>query len=69
MAITFGWANILHPAKLLQSARVATSGMALGEILPLSPMAGLKIYKWNNTLWAAIFCIVVFSFALLNFIL
>lgn len=69
MAIVFGWANIAGPTKLLQSARLATSGMALGEILPIAPMAGLKIYRWNNTVWAALFCTVVMSFALLNFIL
>jgi hypothetical protein len=69
IAIVFAWANINGPTKILQAARVATSGMALGEILPIAPMSGIKIFKWNPAVWTVLFVLVVGSFFLMNFVL
>jgi len=69
MAIGFGVANLHAPTKILQSGRVMMSGMALGEILPVNPMPGLKIFKWRPGIWALLFAVVVPTFVLLNLVL
>jgi hypothetical protein len=69
LAFAFFGANILSPSKIWQTGRAATSGMALGEILPIAPMPGLKIFKWRPSIWVPLFVIVATSFLLLNFIL
>ena len=69
MALAFFTANILMPAKILQSGRVMMSGMALAEVLPINPMPGLKIYKWKRSVWLALVVVVVPTFVLVNFVL
>ncbi len=69
MAIGFFAANLFHPDKILQSGRVITSGMALGEVMPMSPMPGLKIFRWRRSVWATLFVLVVPTFFLINFFL
>jgi hypothetical protein len=69
MAIGFCLANLHAPAKVLQSGRLMMSGMALAEVLPMSPMPGLKIYQWRRPVWAALFLVVVPTFFLINFVL
>jgi hypothetical protein len=68
-AIGFCYANIHAPAKILQSGRLMMSGMALGEVLPIMPMPGLKIFKWRKDIWAILFVLVVPTFFLINFVL
>ena len=69
LAFAFAAANILAPAKIFQSGRVMMSGMALAEILPITPMPGAKILKWNASVWGLLCVGVAVSFILLNFIL
>jgi hypothetical protein len=68
-ALVFFGANVLHPAKILQSGRTMLSGMALGEILPVQPMPGHKIYRWRSDVWVVLFVTVVLAFFLINFVL
>lgn len=69
LAFAFAAANILAPAKIFQSGRVMMSGMALAEILPITPMPGAKILKWSAGVWGLLCVGVAVSFILLNFIL
>ena len=69
IAVGFFAANVIHPDKMLQSGRVMTAGMALGEVIPINPMPGLKIYKWHRGIWAGLFLLVVPTFFLINFFL
>lgn len=69
MALAFFTANWLYPQKVLQSGRVMTSGMALAEILPITPMPGQKIYRWRRNVWVLLCVVVVPTFFLINFIL
>jgi hypothetical protein len=69
MAVGFFFLNRHHPAKIWQSGRAMMSGMALGEILPIAPMPGQKIYQWNKLVWMGLLGIVVPTFILINFIL
>jgi hypothetical protein len=69
MAVGFCIANRMAPAKILQSGRVMMSGMALGEIMPIAPMPGKKIYDWRKDIWALLFVIVVPAFFIMNLFL
>ena len=69
LAVGFFAANLLVPHKLLQSGRLITSGMALAEVLPITPMPGLKIYQWRKGVWALLFALVVPTYFLINFFL
>lgn len=69
MALAFFAANILHPNRVLQAGRVMMSGMMLAEILPITPMPGLKIYRWNKSIWALLAVVIVPTFVLINFVL
>jgi hypothetical protein len=69
MAVGFCVANRLAPAKILQSGRVMMSGMALGEIMPIAPMPGQKIYRWRRDVWAVLFVIIVPAFFIMNLVL
>ena len=69
MAVGFCIANLHAPAKILQSGRLMMSGMALGEVMPINPMPGLKIYKWRKDVWALLFVLVVPTFFLINLVL
>lgn len=69
LAVGFFAANLLFPHKLLQSGRLITSGMALAEVLPITPMPGLKIYQWRKGVWALLFVLVVPTYFLINFFL
>lgn len=69
LAIGFFAANWLHPHKVLQMGRLVASGMALSEVLPVTPMPGLRIYKWRRSVWAVLFGLVVPTYFLVNFIL
>lgn len=69
MAIAFCLANVHAPSKVLQSGRLMMSGMALAEILPISPMPGLKIYQWRRHVWAGLFLAVIPSFFVINYVL
>ena len=67
MAVGFCVANIMSPAKILQSGRVMMSGMALAEILPITPMPGRKIFAWKPTVWVLLVVLVVPTFIVINF--
>jgi hypothetical protein len=67
LALVFFALNLSHPAKLWQAARGSTSGAALAEILPISPMAGLKIFNWRKDVFFPLFVAIVTTFALINF--
>ena len=69
MALGFFFANWIYPQKILQSGRIMTSGMALGEIMPIAPLPGLRIYKWRRGVWAILFTIIIPTFFLINFFL
>jgi hypothetical protein len=69
MALVFCAANIASPAKILQSGRVMMSGMALAEILPITPMPGKKIFAWKPVVWVLLVVLVVPAFIAMNFIL
>lgn len=69
LAVGFFATNLLFPHKLLQSGRLITSGMALAEVLPITPMPGLKIYQWRKGVWALLFALVVPTYFLINFFL
>lgn len=69
MALAFFTANWLYPQKVLQSGRLMTSGMALAEILPITPMPGQKIYRWRRRVWVLLCVLVVPTFFLINFFL
>ena len=69
LAFAFAAANIVAPAKIFQSGRIMMSGMALAEILPITPMPGAKILKWSPGVWGLLCIGVAVSFILLNFIL
>ena len=69
MALLFFTANWLYPQKVLQSGRLMTSGMALAEILPITPMPGQKIYRWRRRVWVLLCVLVVPTFFLINFFL
>ena len=69
LAVGFFAANLLFPHKLLQSGRLITSGMALAEVLPITPMPGLKIYQWRKGVWALLFALVIPTYFLINFFL
>lgn len=69
LAVGFFAANLLFPHKLLQSGRLIASGMALAEVLPITPMPGLKIYQWRKGVWALLFALVVPTYFLINFFL
>ena len=58
LALGFFFANWIYPQKILQSGRIMTSGMALGEIMPIAPLPGLRIYKWRRGVWALLFAII-----------
>ena len=68
MAVGFFALNRHHPTKIWQSGRAMMSGMALGEILPIAPMPGQKVYQWNKLVWIGLLAIVVPTFILINFI-
>lgn len=67
MAVGFCVANIMTPAKILQSGRVMMSGMALAEILPIAPMPGKKIFAWNPLVWVLLVILVLPTFIAINF--
>ena len=67
LALGFFTANLLHPDKILQSGRVITSGMALGDIMPVAPMAGQKIYQWRKGIWAVLFLLITPTYFAINF--
>jgi hypothetical protein len=69
LALVFFALNVLYPAKIWQSGRLMMSGMALAEILPITPMPGMKIYKWKPSIWVLLVVLVVPSFILINFVL
>jgi hypothetical protein len=68
MALAFFAGNVLHPMKLLQSGRVMMSGIALAEILPITPMPGKRVYGWNKAAWWLLFLCIVPSFVLINLV-
>jgi hypothetical protein len=61
-------ANLLHPLKVLQSGRLICSSVALAEILPISLMPGLRIYKWRKGMWVLLFLLAVPSYFLINYV-
>ena len=67
MAVGFCVANIMNPAKILQSGRVMMSGMALAEILPITPMPGKKILAWQPIVWFLLVVLVLPTFIAINF--
>ena len=67
MAVAFCVANLMSPAKILQSGRVMLSGMALAEILPITPMPGKKIFAWNPLVWVLLVILVIPTFVAINF--
>jgi hypothetical protein len=69
MALGFFAANVVHPNKVLQTGRVMMSGMMLAEILPITPMPGLKIHRWRPAVWWGLFVTIVPTFVLINFLL
>lgn len=69
MALVFYALNREHPVKIYQSARLMMSGAALAEILPIAPMPGQKIMRWNKRVWAPLFLTIVPGFFLINYVL
>lgn len=71
LGLAFGFfsANLHHPHKVLQMGRLVASGIVLSEVLPVTPMPGLRIYKWRRSIWALLFGIVVPAYFLMNFVL
>jgi hypothetical protein len=69
VGVIAGVANLLHPEKMLQSARMMATGMALAEVMPVTPLPGSAIYKWRRGVWALLFALVVPSFFLINYVL
>ena len=69
MAFAFFTLNVVWPMKLFQSGRVMMSGIALAEILPITPMPGKKIKDWNVRVWLLLVALVVPTFVLVNFVL
>lgn len=69
LAIGFFTANWAYPHKVLQMGRLVASGIVLSEVLPVTPMPGLRIYKWSRRIWALLFGLVVPTYFLVNFIL
>jgi hypothetical protein len=69
LALMFFVANVVHPMKIFQSGRVMLSGMALAEILPITPMPGKRIYGWKKGVWAVLAASIIPSFVLINYVL
>jgi hypothetical protein len=69
LGLAFFAGNLVYPAKFLQSGRVMSSGMALGDILPLAPMAGQKIFGWSKGLWSLLFGLIISTYFVINFFL
>ena len=69
LALLFFLANLFFPQKFFQMGRVLASGIALAEVFPLTPMPGLRIYRWRRGVWAILFALIVPSFFVINFIL
>lgn len=67
LSIGFFAANWHHPHKVLQMGRLVASGIVLSEVLPVTPMPGLRIYKWRRSVWALLFGMVVPAYFLMNF--
>ncbi|MBI5227064.1 hypothetical protein HY988_00615 [Candidatus Micrarchaeota archaeon] len=62
-------ANFVHPTKTLQLFRMIASGLALTEIMPIKPMPGVSIKKWNWIIWILLFLLIVPTYFLINFYL
>lgn len=69
MAMVFFLANLFFPQKFFQMGRLLTSGIALAEVFPLTPMPGLRIYQWRRPVWAILFAVIVPAFFVINFVL
>ena len=67
LAISFFAANWHYPHKVLQMGRLVASGIVLSEVLPVTPMPGLRIFKWHRGVWAVLFGLVVPTYFLINF--
>jgi hypothetical protein len=68
MAVAFYFINHAYPAKVFQTGRLMMSGMALAEILPIAPMPGSKIVRWNKLVWVALALVTVPTFFLINYV-
>jgi len=61
--------NFFFPNQWLPVLRMSASAIAATEILPIAPMPGAGIKKWNFFMWLALFIFVIPTFFLINFYL
>ncbi|MEM3031172.1 MAG: hypothetical protein QXH27_05570 [Candidatus Micrarchaeia archaeon] len=61
--------NFLFPNQWLPVLRLSASAIAATEILPIAPMPGAAIKRWNFFMWLALFLFVTPSYFLINFYL
>ena len=59
--------NFISPHPYLPVFQTVASAIAVTEILPLTPMPGLLIKRWNAWLWAATFFTFIPIYFLINF--
>ena len=57
------------PDEIMQTTYVVSSILALGEMVPVDPMDGYEIRKWNRFIWMIFFTIASAVFVYVNFIL
>lgn len=67
VAVTIFIINFFHPNEYLPIFQTVASAIAVTEILPLAPMPGVAIKKWNPWLWAITFFTFVPAYFLINF--
>ncbi len=67
VALTIFAINFFFPNEYLPVFQTVASAIAVTEILPLKPMPGVLIKKWNVWLWAITFATFIPIYFLINF--
>ena len=67
VALTIFAINFFFPNEYLPVFQTVASAIAVTEILPLKPMPGVLIKKWNFWLWAITFATFIPIYFLINF--
>ncbi|MBI5227063.1 hypothetical protein HY988_00610 [Candidatus Micrarchaeota archaeon] len=69
LAVIIFFINLESPDKILQVFIAIASGLAFTEVIPIAPMPGAAIKKWNLWVWCIIFILIVATYFLINFYL
>ncbi|VVB66406.1 Uncharacterised protein [Candidatus Gugararchaeum adminiculabundum] len=68
-AVLFAGINFFFPSEFLQMCFTILSFYTMLEILPIHPMPGKDVIKWNFFIWAFLFFPILFTYILINYLI